>query len=400
MRILQLCNKMPYPPHDGGSIAILNLTHSFAKLGHDVTLLCMATSKHNHSDREVSEAKLKTNLHSVKVDTDIKWIPMIMNLLFSKDPYIVKRFISDNFRATLIQILKDQSFDIIQLEGTYLLPYLETIRSHSKAVVALRSHNIEHKIWEGISKITGNPFKKIYLQNLSKRLKRFEQKYINRYDLLVPITGIDNEAFYVMGNRKPAMVCHSGYDTENLPEVNPTGMNSSLFFLGSLDWIPNQQGLSWFALKVIPLLSRQHPNLVFYVAGRNAPRSILNKLTHSSIIFCGEVPDARDYMGSKGIMIVPLFSGSGMRIKIIEAMAMGKPVVATTKAAEGIGITPDENILLADSTEDYVRQTARLLNNDELYRRISKNAVNFIRNNYNNLQITSALADFYLKYKP
>lgn len=400
MKILQLCNKMPHPPHDGGSIAILNLTHSLTRLGHEVTLLCMATSKHNHSDKGLAAAELKTNLHFVKVDTGIKWIPMIMNLLFSKDPYIVKRFISQNYRAKLIQILQNQSFDIIQLEGTYLLPYLETIRSQSNAIIALRSHNIEHKIWESISKNTGNPFKKVYLQNMAKRLKRFEQKYINLYDLLIPITGVDNEAFHVMGNRKPAMVCRSGYDTENLPEVNPAGMNLSLFYLGSLDWIPNQQGLTWFALKVFPVLSRQYPDVIFYVAGRNAPRSIINKLTHTSIIFCGEVPDAKEYMESKGIMIVPLFSGSGMRVKIIEAMAMGKPVVATTKAAEGIGITPDENILLADSTDDFVRQTERILNSVDLHKRISKNAIIFIRKNYDNIQIASALADFYLKYKP
>ncbi|MBN2482413.1 MAG: glycosyltransferase [Bacteroidales bacterium] len=391
---------MPYPPRDGGSLAILNLAHSFARLGHDITMLCMTASKHNIPAGDPPVTTHQIRLVTVKVNTGIRWSSLIINLLCSKEPYIAERFVSEDFRTKLITILRSNSFDIIQLEGSYLLPYLDTIRSHTNAVVALRSHNIEHEIWSGISKNTGNAFKRMYLQNLSKRLEKFESKYTNRYDLLVPITDNDQRTFHIMGNQKPVMVCQSGCNTENLLQMKRTGWNRSLFFLGSLDWMPNQQGLTWFALNVFPQLVRKYPDIVFYVAGRNAPRWIISKLKHRNIIYRGEVEDAREFMESQDIMVVPLFSGSGMRVKIIEAMAAGKPVVATTKAAEGIRIVPDENILLADSVGDFMWQTERLINSSELCERISRNAIGMIRSNYDNIRITRTLVDFYQKHIP
>lgn len=398
MKILQLCNKMPYPPRDGGSVAILNLAQSFAKLGHDVTLLCMVTSKHKSEENNPLLADHRLSLKTIPLNTDIKWVSLIINLLFSKDPYIAKRFVSRDFRAQLIRILQSCPFDIIQLEGSYLLPYLDTIRSHCNTVAVLRSHNMEHEIWSGISENTRNPFKRFYLRNLSKRLKRFEKKYINRYDLLVPITTNDQKAYHLMGNQKPVMICQSGCDTRSIPKMQHPGRNRSLFFIGSLDWIPNQHGLTWFVSKVFPVIARRYPDIVFYVAGRNAPRWIINKMKHGNIIYCGEVEDVREFMESKGIMVVPLFSGSGMRVKIIEAMAAGNPVIATTKGAEGIAVVPDENILLADSIEDFIKQIEKLVKRDEYFHKIIKNAFELICSNYDNMQITEALADFYQKH--
>ena len=149
MRILQIANKFPYPAKDGGSIATLSLGRSFAALGHKVTILAVNTSKH-FTDPATVPAELAETIRfiSVPVNTEIKISKLVRNFFFSSWPYNAERFISKDFDNTLRKLLIEEQFDIIQLEGLYLAPYLETIRAHSVAKVVMRAHNIEHEIWE------------------------------------------------------------------------------------------------------------------------------------------------------------------------------------------------------------------------------------------------------------
>lgn len=397
MNILLVCNKTPFPKHDGGSVAIYNMAVSLSRLGHEVKMLAMLTEKHNSSGPDAVFTDLGITLFTTHMDTRITWYELLWNFLFSRLPYIAQRFISNEFRRKLTHVLQSYAFDVVQLEGAYLLPYTDTIRSFSQAAIAFRSHNIEHHIWLSLTKQMNNPFKKYYLQVLSKRLEMFEKEYLDAYDLLIPMSRIDELAYKAMGNMRPVKICPVGYEMEDLSPQDIGECEKCLFFLGSLDWIPNQEGLLWLISEVLPGLRKNHPDLVLYVAGRNAPPSLVRKLQARQIVFCGEVQDASEFMRKKGIMAAPLFSGSGIRVKIIEAMANRKPVVATTKAAEGIDITPEKNILLADQAVDFIIQTERLLQDPALYDCISNNAEQLIRKKYDSMKITGDLVAFYQK---
>jgi glycosyltransferase involved in cell wall biosynthesis len=207
-----------------------------------------------------------------------------------------------------------------------------------------------------------------------------------------------------MGNVKPAHVCPAGVDLEIKPgsfENNPRNQGnamsttSSLFFIGSLDWIPNQEGLLWFLANVYPLMHRKFPSVKMHVAGRNASSSLIKKLHLPGVIFHGEVADAREFAKAHRIFIAPCFSGSGMRLKIIEAMAFGRPVITTPIGAEGLNVKHDENILIADNATDFGEQIERLMNNPELYLKITQNAISFLQENYININLAAALAGFY-----
>jgi len=391
---------MPYPAKDGGSIATLNLSKGFVNNGNRVTILSMNTSKHFFEKKDIpTELTDKINFKTVYVETSINFTDALSNLLFSKLPYNAVRFIDDNYKNKLINILKTVDFDIVQLEGIYLAPYIETIKKYSNSKIVLRAHNIEHEIWKRVSANETNAVKKKYLSVLSGRIKKFEESYINKYDLLVPITVRDLEVFNKMGNKKPAFVSMTGIDTTAIISNTDDVEFPSIFHIGALDWAPNQEGLLWFFNNVWGNLSKKFPNVNIYIAGRNAPQSLIDKINKQpNTVFLGEVEDAYSFMNSKAIMIVPLYSGSGMRIKIIEGMALNKTIVSTKIGAEGIPVENGKNILLANSAQEFSTAIEKLIANRDLFNKIGKNAKKFIVENYDNDTILLNLIDFYNKY--
>jgi glycosyltransferase involved in cell wall biosynthesis len=397
MNILQLCNKFPYPPKDGGAIAIYNLTEGLSRDGHNITLLAMNTKKHFVIPDEAAAAiKDVAQLEYVNINTSISFVKAIINILFSRIPYNAERFITNKFAKKIGSILTKKKFDIVQLEGLYLTPYIKTIRQYSDARISLRAHNIEHEIWKRIAFNEKNIFRKKYLKILARRIERFEKDSLNTYDLLVPITNRDAEILSRMGNKKPFKVIPSGFNTEKINYASKEVNLRSLFFLGSLDWIPNQEGLLWFLEMVWLKIITKNPEVEFFIAGRNAPKWLKKRISkYDRIIFLGEVEDAYEYMADKAIMVIPLFSGGGMRVRIIEGMALGKVIVTTSTGAEGIDIRHNENIIIADSATDFEKEIVNLLDNKSFFTKIGENARKFVIENMDNKKITAELAEFY-----
>lgn len=400
MNILQLTNKMPYPAKDGGAIATLNLSKGFVNAGHKITILTMNTAKHFFDKKDLpTELTSKITFETVYVEASINAKDALKNLFFSKLPYNAVRFIDNNYKNKLINILKSEQFDIVQLEGLYLAPYIETIRKYSTAKISLRAHNIEHEIWKRVSANETNPVKKKYLKVLSNRIKKFEESYINQYDLLVPITDRDLKVLNKMGNNKPAKSSMTGIDISNLIADTKNIDYPSIFHIGALDWAPNQEGLYWFFNNVWSNLLKIMPDLKLYIAGRNAPENLIETIKKQpNTLYLGEVDDAYKFMNSKAVMIVPLHSGSGMRIKIIEGMALNKTIVSTEIGTEGIPTENGKNILIANSSQEFTGAIEKVLSNRDLFDKIGHNAGKFIKENYDNNTISIELLDFYKKH--
>lgn len=398
MRILQLMNKVPWPPKDGGAIACLNMTKGFSMLGHEVTVLSMNTSKHHIRIKDMPvDLRSKADFRFVEVPASINWIEAAFNLVFSRLPYNAQRFISDDFSHELAKLLHEKNFDIVQLEGLYLCPYIPVIRKYSNALIAYRAHNIEYEIWERTA-ILSDGLRSKYLRNLSRRIKRFEESYLNAYDLLVPITDRDGQILDKLGNTKPKHTSQTGIDFASLVPTAKKLEFPSLFHIGALDWAPNQEGLIWFFDHCWAKIREKCPEVKFYLAGRNAPDWFEKRIRRAGVEYLGEINDAYDFINSKAIMVVPLFSGSGMRIKIIEGMALGKPIVTTDIGTEGIPTTNGENILIANDADQFVEEVVKLVNNRELANRIGKNAIGFIQEKFDNLSQAEALIEFYKQH--
>ncbi|MBQ1606060.1 MAG: glycosyltransferase, partial [Bacteroidales bacterium] len=180
MKILVLANKMPYPPKDGGAIATLSLARSLHRCGCEVDLLAMNTPKHFCRVEDIpAEISSEINFYAVEVDTTIKATKALKNLLFSSKPYNAERFVNEAFAERLKALLSEEQYDVVQLEGLYLCPYIETIRKFSSAKIALRAHNVEHEIWKRMVENEKSLPKRLYKGIIARRMRRFELSYIN-----------------------------------------------------------------------------------------------------------------------------------------------------------------------------------------------------------------------------
>lgn len=399
LKILQLCKKIPYPPKDGEAIAILNLSKGLAKAGHDVWVLAMTTPKHHFPIEDIpTELQQQIHLDTVYVDTSLSIVKAAYNLT-TQDSYNIIRFYAKNYQSQLLKLLQQHKFDIIQLEGVYLASYIPCIRVNSEAKVVMRAHNVEHEIWERLAKESmKNPLKRGYLRLLAKRMKNFEIGSLDLYDALVPISIKDEAYFNEMGYTGTSLTIPASVDTIAY-EVKKYHVDSSIFtigFIGSLDWLPNLEGLHWMVEEVWQPLLQEAPSaqLQLHIAGRNVPAE-LKKWKKKGITVLGEVPDAADFMRSCDVLIVPLFSGSGMRVKIIEAMALGMPIVATTLAAEGIAYTDGKELLIGDKPDIFKQQLLKCIEDRDYAKTIGDAARIFITEQHETSILIQRLVNLY-----
>lgn len=394
MRILQLINRVPWPLKDGGSIGYYNFIKGYHDAGCRVDVAALNTSKH-HVDMlqlppELSEV---AEWHTVDIDNRVKAGGAFVNL-FTTQSYHVERFISKAFESELEQLLQKKQFDVIIFESLFTTPYVDVIRKYSKALLVLRHHNVEHQIWESLALQTRNPLKKWYVSLLAKRLKKFEIKQLNVVDVSTCVTQQDAETFRRLGCTIPIHVIPASIDSRLLEmSIAPSGA-PSLFHIGSMEWEPNIHAMRWFIDEVWNRLSVQFPNLQFHIAGRGMSDEF-KQLASKNLVIEGEVDDAVSFMQSKQIMVVPLFSGSGIRVKILEGMALGKAIVATSLGAQGIACEHGKNILIANTADEFCQCIGQLLNNPLLCETLGNEARKLVAEKYSNTKITADVLTFY-----
>lgn len=394
MKILQLCKKFPYPLKDGESIAIYQLAKSLSSRGAEISLLAMNTSKHYYDLKEIpQDLNFYHEINTVFVDNKIKIFDALINL-FGNKSYHIQRFISDEFSAKLIELLKTNKFDIIQLETIYLAPYIDVIRKYSKAKIVLRSHNVEYEIWERISENTHNIIRKRYLKLQSKRLKRFEIDQLAKYDYIIAISKRDEMNMRQLSPISGISTISVGIEINELTNQNLHSPYFNFGFIGSLDWMPNLEGITWFLNKVAPALVQKYKNIRINIAGRNSPSSLM-QYNQNGIHILGEVEDAHRFISDQNIMIVPLFSGSGMRIKILEAMALSKVVITTSIGLEGINAVDGKEVLIAENDIQFIEKIKFVLENPEIIDEIGNAARKLIIRDFNRCELGSNLIEIY-----
>jgi glycosyltransferase involved in cell wall biosynthesis len=397
MKILQLCKKFPYPLKDGESIAVTYLSKALNQLGDQVTLLTMNTKKHyfNISDLPTEYDQYQA-IHFTDIDNEVKPFDAFLNL-FSADSYHISRFISTPFEQKLIEILKAEEFDIVQIETVHLAPYIPVIRRYSEAKIAMRAHNVEFEIWQRIADNIRFFPKKWYINHLTKKLKKYEVEQLHHYDMMVAITQRDLDFFKKLGYKNKGVVTPIGLDIADYqPNYDTYNQAPSLSFIGALDWMPNYEGLMWFLDNVWDRLIERFPSLKFHIAGRHTPPSLIN-LNKKNVIVYGEIPDAGKFINAHSIMVVPLLSGGGMRAKILEGMALGKVVLSTQLGLEGIAGKHQQDVLIADTPEAIIENIAFALDDKNRLQTIGRNAREFVAENFDNLNIARRLEREYEK---
>ena len=397
MNILLLCNKSPYPPGEGGPMAMNSIVTGLLEAGHTVKVIAFNSNKYHVEMQDIPEDyRKKTRIEFIDINLKIKYSDALKNL-FSNESFHVLRFISDDFKKRLVQVLKKEKFDIVQLETIYMAPYIETIREHSKAKIVLRAHNVEHKIWDRIAKKTFFFAKRWYIKHLVRTLRRYEMSILDKVDGIAAIT-LTDASYFRRVTATPVIDLPFGVDIEKFNPVFEVGDTPSFYHIGSMNWMPNEEGIKWFLKNVWDDVHKRIPEAKLYLAGRNMPKWLL-KTKKKNVVVVGEVPDAHEFVNEHNIAIVPLFSGSGMRIKIIESMALGKTVITTMVGAEGIPYSEFEDIIIADNEPKMVENICRLYKHPEEAEAIGLNARRLVENVYDNKKIINRLVIFYEELK-
>ncbi|MFI5222314.1 MAG: glycosyltransferase family 4 protein [Bacteroidia bacterium] len=387
-------NRVPWPLKDGGSIGYYNFTKGYHDAGCEVTVAALNTSKHFvHMNYLPEDFKELADWRTCFIDNRVKPFDAFVNL-FSNGSYNISRFISKEFELLLEKILKEKKFDVVVFESLFVAPYLDLVRKNTEALLVLRQHNVEHRIWSALAEEENNPLRKWYIELLAKRLEKFEISQLNKFDALTTVTENDAEDFKKMGCTKRIFISPTGMDISKLKPDHSKVEWNSIFHLGSMEWMPNQQAILWFIKNVWNKISEKNPDLKFYIAGRGMPDSFL-KLNEKNIVVSGEVEDALKFIQSKNVMIVPLFSGSGIRIKILEAMALGKPVISTSLGVQGIEGMDGKHFIIADNEKEFMEAIEKLSSNTEFAKELGANARRLIEEKYENKKIIERLLDFY-----
>ena len=398
MKILQLCKKFPYPLNDGESVAVTFLAKALNQLGCEVTLLAMNTTKHYVNIEELPENfNHYKAIHTVDIDNRLNPFDALKALLTGKN-YFLSRFESEEYANKIRALIKTENFDVIQFETLQTLIYFrEDIFGISKnqPKIVLRSHNVEHEIWERIVKNSKSGLKKWYLNRLLKQLKQFELEKNNQIDSLVAITQRDMAYFQKLGFNGNGHVTPIGLETNHYQanwqcfEQKP-----SLSFIGSLDWLPNSEGVEWFLTEVMVQLE----NIELHIAGRNAPNHLLELKMKNAQVH-GEVKSSVDFINQHSIMIVPLFSGSGMRVKILEGLALGRVILTTSIGVEGIHAVDGEHLFIANTADEFIDKINFCVQNPEQLKTIGENGKRFVNEHFDNLKIAKRLKKHYENLK-
>lgn len=393
MRILQLCLKPPYPKIDGGCIAMSNLTEGLINAGHEVDILAIATHKHPFHLKEFPpQITAQGKVEAVFVNTKINLVDAF-SALITADSYNVSRFFSSDLDYMLIRWLAEKNYDVIQLESLFMTPYIPSIRKLSQAKLVLRSHNLEHLIWERLANTASRSPKKLYLKHLASRLKKYEVYIINEVDGIASISKKDTENFKKLNCKKPLKTIPFGINFSQTHFTKHNTKDSLHFFhLGAMNWQPNIEAVEYILYEIWPLI--KDLNIELSLAGKDMPEDLL-ALSTPQLSIKGMVPSATDFMMNKDVMIVPLLSGSGIRIKIIEGMAMGKVIITTTIGAEGINYTHNQNIIIANSPNEFKEAVEMLCNSPEKVVEIGENARSLIQKEHNNESAVKELIRFY-----
>ncbi|MDB9882984.1 glycosyltransferase family 4 protein [Bacteroidia bacterium] len=379
MKILQVSNRVPWPLNEGGTIGIYNYTRAFSELGHEVTLYCLDGIKHNTPvDEALEELGKYATVLIHPIDTDVVMEEALKHLL-RNESYNVSRFYNSVFEQELRELLQNNTYDVVQLEGTFVGPYLPIIKTNHNGLVALRMHNVEYEIWERLAHNEKFFFKKIYLKKLAKQLKAYESDIIRQVDIVVTVTNDDAAKFKLLNPTGNYLTIPAGIDLREW-QYSPSNSVDKWYHIGSMEWHANAEAVNWYLDDIHPLMLKGNNDYSFHLAGKGLNTEQFSN--HRNIVLNDNVPRAFDFVKECDVCIVPLKSGSGIRLKILEAMAAGKLVVSTTIGAQGIDYIPRKHLLIADSPAEFRTIYDELKNGLIDYKAIISSARKLIENLY------------------
>lgn len=385
MKILWLNAGLLLPLDKGGKLRTWHLMRHLA-LRHEISYLSFAEPGQTEADRtgmrEVA-AHLVTIPRTDRAKGTAGFYLDAGRYLADGVPYGVAKYRSAAYRVALEQLLSTGAFDAIVCD---FLPPVVNLPQHLPCPAILFTHNVEAEIWRRHAENASNPLSRFLMTQQWRRMLRFEQDALARFDLVLAVSDADRQTFnrlYAGALKTPAHVVQTGVDTTYFaPMTDRPERRAHLVFTGSMDWLPNEDGMLYFVRDILPRIRQVEPEATLSVIGRAPTPAVRRLASEAGIEVTGRVDDVRPHIADGAVYVVPLRIGGGTRLKIFEAMAMGKAVVSTTVGAEGLPVTTGQNVVIADEPARFAQAVVHLIRDAESRRRIASEARRLVVDRY------------------
>jgi polysaccharide biosynthesis protein PslH len=369
------------PPDTGGKIRSYNILRQLAR-HHSVTFFSFYASHDNDSHPELKNSFDRVVCIPLKLPAPRSPAEMFDYGagLISSQPYNITKYCRPEVRRELQRLLKEETYDVIVCD---FMAAAGVIPWDWPTPKVLFTHNVEATIWRRHYEVATNPFWRAISWLEWRRMDAAEKRYLRLADRVLTVSETDRDAFAPALKLENLTVIPTGVDVDYFQPTPMEETPHSLVFTGSMDWLPNEDAILYFADAILPLIKQRVPEVSLKVVGRSPSRKLQAlAATDKSIQLSGWVEDIRPFLARGSVCIVPLRIGGGTRLKIFEAMAMGKAVVSTTVGAEGLPVQSDKNILLADTPGDFAESVVSLLRDPLGRRGLGASARALVEQNY------------------
>jgi polysaccharide biosynthesis protein PslH len=365
MKSLQLCIKLPFPLIDGGTMGFHHLTELLSEdEGDELHIIAFDTDKQKGVVEKVPQEYIKKHQAQYPhISLSIKPWQAFLNLFSDKSLNIIRfdqRQIHDLIREQLIK----HEYDVVFIETLFMMPYFETITQYHKGKIVFRSHNVEYQIWQSLTADEKNPIKKWYLNLLTKRLKAYELNHSFLAHGGTSVSLADIDFYHSIRKNFPFLFLPYSFRSF-VPVRSAYPSKPSFYFIGGMDWEPNLKAVKFIEEELVPLLEANNFEGKIWIGGRRMPQSWQSK-PDDIIQYVGEIDSLDVFLSRQHVLISPLFTGGGLKIKIVEALAKGINVITNLDGVVSLPSRPDEIVFVANNATQFADQILDIYNNPDL----------------------------------
>ena len=388
MKILQLVPRIPAPAVDGGAIYVYCIAKELAKSGNDVIIAALESNKHK---QDVKPLKEFSKVYTVKGNFKKYSLTAAIKSLITRKPITVQH----RMRMQVIEKLIDkieEDVDIILIEGIHISVALPLLREKFPATpIVLRQSNVEHEVLYTVGKHKNSFLEKLFYKWQGKFMKSFEINRMQKVDAVTVISEYDLNKFKKLLPGVQYFISSAG---AYMPEIKEKRKEKYLISISNWEWDPNIQGLKWFLDNVWPEIHSINPDITYAVAGKGIPEKMRKNYTLLNIEFLGFVDNIEKFRQQGTLFIAPLFSGSGMKLKVLEAFASGLPTITTKVGIQGIKAEAGKDYIHAETAEEFIEGIQFLIENKTKRDIIGDNAQSVINHSYRWPVLAQKFEDF------
>ena len=380
MKVLWVKGGGLVPPDVGGKIRSYHLLRELAKR-HRITLFTFYAAHPNdqHKRLETVLDRVVCVPLDIPPRRSIREYVSVLRQIVSPIPYSIAKYCRPEVGRALRALVAKENYDVVVCD--FILP-AAVLPWELATPKIIFTHNVETLIWKRHTEIAKNPFWKLITWREYRTMENYEKRNLSRADHVLTVSQVDRAFFSDLIPASKITVVPTGVDLDYFAPTEQKERPESLVFSGSMDWIPNEDGILFFIEEVLPLVRSKVTGATLTIVGRNPSEKLRSIARQSGVEVTGTVADIRPHVAPCAVYIVPLRVGSGTRLKIFEAMAMGKAIVSTTLGAEGLPVKHGENILLADTPEDFAARIIELIGDAAARARLGANARQLVAQRY------------------